>query len=130
GEIDAKHAQLLSAFAAATRSGDLKAMTQLLASDVRFVADGGGKGRSADTVVEGADRGARVIVDAMAPKAGQGGGDDFRMRFAIVNGLPGVIVDAPEGPVQTAAIEIEGGVIQAMYVVRNPAKLRHLKEQP
>ena len=48
------------------------------------------------------------------------------MRFAIVNGLPGVIVDAPEGPVQTAAIEIENGLILAMYVVRNPDKLRHL----
>src|SRR5262245_37706940 len=35
GQIDAKHAQLLSAFAAATQSGDLQAMTQLLASDVR-----------------------------------------------------------------------------------------------
>jgi hypothetical protein len=31
-------------------------------------------------------------------------------------------VDAPEGPVQTVAIEIEGGMIQAMYVVRNPDK--------
>src|SRR5262249_28993183 len=35
GEMDAKHAQLLSAFAAATHSGDLNALTQLLASDVR-----------------------------------------------------------------------------------------------
>src|SRR5262245_62487977 len=32
GEIDAKHAQLLSAFMAATQAGDLNAMTQLLAS--------------------------------------------------------------------------------------------------
>jgi RNA polymerase sigma-70 factor (ECF subfamily) len=125
-QIDAKHAQLLSAFAAATQSGDLKAMTQLLASDARFVADGGGKVRSTDRVVEGADRVARFIVDAMRPKAGQWWRDDFTMRFAIVNGLPGVIVDAPEGPVQTAAIEIEDGVIRAMYVVRNPDKLRHL----
>ena len=27
--------------------------------------------------------------------------------FATINGLPGVIVDAPQGPVQTAAFEIE-----------------------
>jgi RNA polymerase sigma-70 factor (ECF subfamily) len=27
---------------------------------------------------------------------------------------------------QTAAFEIEGGVIRALYVVRNPEKLRHL----
>src|SRR4051794_12079894 len=56
GEIDAKHAKLLSAFAAATQSGDLDALTQLLASDVRIVTDGGGKVRAALEVVEGADR--------------------------------------------------------------------------
>jgi hypothetical protein len=28
--------------------------------------------------------------------------------------------------VQTAAFEIEGDVIRALYVVRNPDKLRHL----
>jgi RNA polymerase sigma-70 factor (ECF subfamily) len=48
------------------------------------------------------------------------------MRFATINGLPGVIVDAPEGVVQTAAFEIEGDVIRALYVVRNVDKLRHL----
>ena len=52
--------------------------------------------------------------------------DDFRPRFAIINGLPGIIVDAPEGAVQTAAFEIEGDVVRALYVVRNPDKLRHL----
>jgi RNA polymerase sigma-70 factor (ECF subfamily) len=33
---------------------------------------------------------------------------------------------APDGPVQTAAFEIEGDVVRALYVVRNPDKLRHL----
>ena len=46
GEIDAKHTQLLSAFMAATQSGDLNALTQLLASDVRVWSDGGGKVRA------------------------------------------------------------------------------------
>jgi len=50
----------------------------------------------------------------------------FRPRFAVINGLPGVIVDAPEGAVQTTAFEIEDGMIRAIYVVRNPDKLRHL----
>ena len=52
------------------------------------------------------------------------------VRFATINGLPGVIVDAPEGAVQTAAFEIEGDVIRALYVVRNPDKLRHLAAAP
>jgi RNA polymerase sigma-70 factor (ECF subfamily) len=126
GEIDTKHAQLLSAFMAATRAGDVNRVMQLLASDVRFVTDGGGKVRAAREVIEGADRVAQLIVNGSRPHPGQWWREDFKLRFAVVNGLPGVIVDAPEGPVQTAAIEIEGGVIRAMYVVRNPDKLRHL----
>jgi len=126
GEIDAKHAQLLSAFVAATQSGDLNALTQLLASDVRVMTDGGGKVRSTLEVIDGADRVARLIVEATRKRPDTWWREDFTMRFALVNGLPGVIVDAPGGPVQTAAIEIEGGVIRALYVVRNPDKLRHL----
>jgi RNA polymerase sigma-70 factor (ECF subfamily) len=126
GGIDAKHAQLLSAFAAATQSGDLNALTQLLASDVRVVTDGGGKVRAASTVVDGADRAAQFLVDVTRKRPGAWWRDDFTVRPGTVNGLPGFIVDAPEGPVQTAAFEIEGDRIRAMYVVRNPDKLRHL----
>lgn len=130
GEIDAKHAKLISAFAAATQSGDLNALTQLLASDVRVVTDGGGKVRAAQKVVEGADRVAHFLVDATRKRPGAWWREDFTLRFAIINGLPGVIVDAPEGPVQTATFEIEGGVIRALYVVRNPEKLLHLASAP
>ena len=126
GEIDAKHAQLLSAFAAATQSGDLNALTQLLASDVRIVTDGGGKVRAALEVVEGADRAARFLVDVTRKRADAWWREDFRPRFAIINGLPGIIVEGSEGAVQTAAFEIEGDMIRALYVVRNPDKLRHL----
>ena len=104
GEIDAKHAQLISAFMAATQSGDLHAMKKLLASDVRIVTDGGGKVRSALEVIEGADRAAQFIVEATRKRADTWWRKDFTMRLAIINGLPGVIVDAPEGAVQTTAM--------------------------
>jgi len=126
GEIDSKHAQLISAFAAATQSGDLNALMQLLASDVHVVTDGGGKVKAAQTVIDGADRVARFLVDATRKRPGAWWRDDFTVRFATINGLPGVIVDGPEGPVQTAAFEIEDDVVRALYVVRNPDKLRHL----
>ncbi len=127
GEIDAKHAQLLSAFMAATQSGDLKALTQLLASDVRIWSDGGGKVRAARDVIDvGAERAARFLVDAARPHPGQWWRPEFTVRLATINGLPGVIVDGPEGPVQTVAFEIDGDVIRALYAVRNPDKLRHL----
>lgn len=126
GEIDAKHAKLMSAFAAATQSGDLRALTQMLASDVRVMTDGGGKVRSALNVIEGADRAARFLVEVTRKRPGAWWRDDFTVRFATINGLPGVVVDAPEGAMQTTAFEIEGNVIRAIYVVRNPDKLRHL----
>jgi RNA polymerase sigma-70 factor, ECF subfamily len=116
----------MSAFAAATQAGDLDALKQLLASDIRVVVDGGGKVRAARDVIEGPDRVAQFVVNASRPHKDQWWREDFTTRFAIINGLPGVIVDAPEGPVQTAAFEIEGDVIRALYVVRNPDKLRHL----
>jgi RNA polymerase sigma-70 factor (ECF subfamily) len=122
GDTGAKHEQFISAFVAATRSGDLGALTQMLASDVRVVTDGGGKAAAALNVIEGADHAARFLVGA----ARKGWREDFTLRFATINGLPGVILDAPEGPVQTTAFEVANGAIQALYVVRNPDKLRHL----
>ena len=122
GGMDAKHAELMSAFVAATRSGDLNALTHLLASDVRLMTDGGGKVAAALNVLEGADHAARFLVGATR----KGWREDYTLRFATINGLPGVILDGPGGPVQTTAFEIEGNVIRALYVVRNPDKLRHL----
>jgi RNA polymerase sigma-70 factor (ECF subfamily) len=124
GEIDARHAELMSAFVRATGSGDLNALKHLLANDVRVITDGGGKVAAALNVLDGADRVARFLIGATR----KGWREDFTLRFATINGLPGVVVDAPEGPVQTAAFEIEGGVIRALYVVRNPDKLRHLAQ--
>jgi RNA polymerase sigma-70 factor, ECF subfamily len=120
----------MSVFAAATQSGDLNALKQLLASDVRIVTDGGGKVRAALNVIEGADRVAQFVVDVTRKRTDAWWREEFTLRFATINGLPGIIVDAPEGPVQTAAFEIEGDVIRALYVVRNPDKLRHLAARP
>ena len=73
-------------------------------------------------VLEGVDRAARFLIGA----ARKGWRDDFTLRLTTINGLPGFIVDGPGGPVQTAAFEFAGDLIQAIYVVRNPEKLRHL----
>ena len=126
GSIDPKHAQLISAFAAATQSGDLTALMHLLASDARVITDGGGKVRAALNVIDGADSVAKFLIEVSRKRPDAWWRDDFTVRLATINGMPALIVDAPEGPVQTAAFEIEGDVVRALYVVRNPDKLRHL----
>jgi len=45
-------------------------LTQLPASDVRVVTDGGGKVRASQTVIDGADRAARFLVDATRKRHG------------------------------------------------------------
>jgi len=120
--IDPKHAELLSAFISATRSGDIEGLTRMLASDARVVTDGGGKVPAALNVIEGAERTAAFLAGV----ARKGWTDEMSLRFEVINGLPGLIVVGPNGLVQTTAFEFDGDVVTAIYVVRNPDKLRHL----
>jgi RNA polymerase sigma-70 factor (ECF subfamily) len=48
------------------------------------------------------------------------------VRAGFVNGLPGFVTLEADGELQTTALEIEDGKIAAIYVVRNPDKLKHL----
>jgi len=120
--IAPKHAALMSAFLAASRSGDVEGLKQLLASDARFVSDGGGKVPAALNVVEGGDRVASLLCGLVR----KGWTDDWSVQFEMINDLPGMIIRAPGRLVQTTAFELEGEIVKSIYVVRNPDKLRHL----
>jgi RNA polymerase sigma-70 factor (ECF subfamily) len=50
------------------------------------------------------------------------------IRFAWINGLPGFITREHDGVLQTTALLIEDDRVKAIYVMRNPDKLRHLEE--
>jgi RNA polymerase sigma-70 factor (ECF subfamily) len=117
-----RHRELLSAFVDAARSGDVDGLMNVLAHDVRFIADGGGKVPAALNVIEGADRTARFVAGVV--KNGLSPGTS--LRFTTINGLPGLIAYGTDGSVQSAAFEIDGDRIRAIYAVRNPDKLRHL----
>ena len=116
------HQQLVSAFVNAARSGDLQRLMGLLADDVRLMTDGGGKVVAAINVIEGADRAARFVVGAVSKGLPEGS----IIRITQINGLPGVIVSAPDGSVQSVAFEIVHHLVRAIYVVSNPEKLSHV----
>jgi RNA polymerase sigma-70 factor (ECF subfamily) len=120
--LDPKHAELVSAFMTASRSGDIATLTRLLTSDARLVTDGGGKAPAAPNVIEGADHVAAFLAGVVR----KGWTDEMSVRFETINGLPGLIFSGPSGLVQTTAFEIEDGLVKAIYAVRNPDKLRHL----
>jgi RNA polymerase sigma-70 factor, ECF subfamily len=48
------------------------------------------------------------------------------VRTGFINGLPGFVTLEADGELQTTTLDIEDGRITAIYVVRNPDKLRHL----
>jgi RNA polymerase sigma-70 factor, ECF subfamily len=114
---------LAEAFFAASRSGDMKALGAMLAADVSVHADGGGKRPALMEPVVGFDA-VMKLHEWLAAQFKKNGSKLVRTGF--VNGLPGFITLEADGELQTTALEIEDGKIEAIYVVRNPDKLRHL----
>jgi RNA polymerase sigma-70 factor (ECF subfamily) len=115
--------EIAEAFLAATRSGDMTAIGALLADDVSMHSDGGGKRHAAVREVLGARellrfyRGLAVMYRKYPSRL---------VRVGFVNGLPGFVTHEADGELQTTALEIEGGKVTAIYVMRNPDKLKHL----
>jgi RNA polymerase sigma-70 factor, ECF subfamily len=114
---------LAEAFFAASRSGDMKALGAMLAADVSLRADGGGKRPAATEPVFGFDA-VMKVHEYLAALFRENGSKLVRTGF--VNGLPGFITLEADGEFSTTALEIEDGKVAAIYVVRNPDKLRHL----
>jgi RNA polymerase sigma-70 factor (ECF subfamily) len=114
---------LADAFFTASRSGDMTALAAMLAADVSMHADGGGKRTAVVRPVWGS---AHVLKahKAFAVLYRKYGSELVRSVF--VNGLPGFVTREADGELQTTALEIEDGRIVAIYVMRNPDKLRHL----
>jgi hypothetical protein len=114
---------LAEAFYAASRSGDTDALRGMLAADVSVHADAGGKRPAATEPVLGLD--AVIKLHEYLAKWFRNNESKF-VRAGFVIGLPGFITLEADGELQTTAFEIEDGKIAAIYVVRNPDKLRHL----
>jgi RNA polymerase sigma-70 factor (ECF subfamily) len=114
--------EITAAFYSASRSGDMDQLHSLLATDVAFYSDGGGKRPAAKRVLIGLD-------DVMKLHAGLARvfarGASRIVRYGFINRLPGFVTAEYDG-VQTTALEITDGRIAGVYVMRNPDKLRHL----
>jgi RNA polymerase sigma-70 factor (ECF subfamily) len=122
--VDQAHGmEIAAAFFQASRGDGIANLGALLAQDVRFHADGGGKRPAVARILEGASE----VIRAHAALARLVHGPSELLRYAFVNGLPGFVTREPDGVLQTTALLIEDGLIRAIYVMRNPDKLRHLE---
>lgn len=116
--------RLAEAFRKAASSGDAGALAQLLAGDAVLYSDGGGKRTAALNPIRGADKIARFFIGVLRKQLAVGG---WEARPARINGLAGfVYAGSDDGEAQTIAFEPSGGRITAIYLVRNPDKLRRV----
>ncbi len=115
---------LAEAFFTASRSGDIKALGDMLAADVSLHADGGGKRSAAMVPILGFEAVVQLherLLPMFLSKPAK------LVRVGFINGLPGFVTLEADGWLQTTALDMEDGKITAIYVMRNPDKLRHLQ---
>jgi RNA polymerase sigma-70 factor (ECF subfamily) len=114
---------IAEAFFAASRSGDMQQLRSLLATDVAIYADGGGKRPAAAIPIVGIERvmQAHIGLARLYSK-----GPSQMLRYGLINGLPGFVSREADNEVQTTSLQIEDGRIVAIYVMRNPDKLRRI----
>ncbi|WP_066946219.1 RNA polymerase sigma-70 factor [Streptomyces lushanensis] len=115
--------ELATRFLDALKDGDVEALRNLLATDVRLVGDGGGKAPQLARAVTGAENVARVL-GAFFPRLTR---VDVTFEPHEVNGQPGVVFRDRDGRVlYILALDVLGGRIQTIRSVINPDKLGHL----
>ncbi|GHH93242.1 RNA polymerase sigma factor SigJ [Streptomyces capillispiralis] len=125
-EVDpAQRRDLTERFLAAATGGDLAGLMRLLAPDVRLVGDSGGKSRAPLRVLESADHVGRFLVGV----AGKGV-PDLTFRLLELNAGPAVLVLSGGKPDSVVQLDVADGRVQAVYVIRNPDKLRSLPTAP
>lgn len=115
---------IAQAFFEASRSGDMAALGAMLASDVALHSDGGGKRSAVIRPIFGS----RLVLQlhkALAVRFRKQGSQLVGACF--INGLPGFVTREADGELQTTALEIEDERIVAIYVMRNPDKMKHLR---
>ena len=108
-------------FLAATTSGNLAGLLELLSEDVTLWSDGGGRVAAALNPIYGAPKVARFFL-GLAKKFPS----HFTMRAARVNAGPGVIVYDRQQPYAVICPEIVEGHVIAFRIVNNPDKLQRV----
>ena len=115
--------ELAQRFFAAAEAGDTEGLKQLLANDVVFYGDGGGKGPAISKPLFGREPVFKFVNNlfTLGKKAG------VVVEPTLVNGEPGAIARDPDGGILSVlSIHFEDGQVQSIRSVVNPEKLAHI----
>jgi RNA polymerase sigma-70 factor (ECF subfamily) len=118
--------QITAQFLDASSNGDLQDLLLLLAKDVTFLSDGGGKVIAAIKPIHGAGKVARMLLAIRRKWLANA---NVISRNVEINGQPGII-QYLNGHIHSAIVlEIVDGRIQFIYSVRNPDKLKQICQE-
>jgi RNA polymerase sigma-70 factor (ECF subfamily) len=87
-------------------------------------SDGGGKRPAALNPIHGADKILRFLAGIARKNPAL---QAIEVRAATINGLAGFVLREQDGAIDTMAFEHRDGRIVAIYITRNPDKLRHVR---
>jgi RNA polymerase sigma-70 factor (ECF subfamily) len=110
---------ILHQFLRACLDGDMDGLLGLLANDIVFYADSGGKVPAARHPIRGADTVARAILGHVRKEL-----KDFHFRVARINGQPGMVFYRNGVPAVLLTLELLDGQIWEIDVIANPDKLQ------
>ncbi len=111
-------AELTNRFFVAAATGDLNGLMSMLAPNVVWTADSGGKVSAARRPVAGAERVARLIVGLVRLSSNEG-----RVEPAVYNSAPALLLYTGQQLEGVVTFEIADGKIAHFYAMRNPDKL-------
>jgi RNA polymerase sigma-70 factor, ECF subfamily len=117
--------EIVRRFRHACATGDVEELMAVLHSDAELIADGGGKASAATRPVLGADRIAKFVLGY----AGKLHWSESDFELVTINAMPGLLMRHPVSGDGTYSFDIADGRIRAIYVVRNPDKLRRFLER-
>jgi RNA polymerase sigma-70 factor (TIGR02957 family) len=116
--------ELTSLFLAAASGGDMTSLLERLAPDVLFYGDSGGLGETTFIAPVFGREQVAELVRVQVERTRQLGAS---LRPIWVNAQPGVLAcDADGDLIAVIAFDVLDGLVQAIRVVANPEKLRHL----
>lgn len=115
--------ELARRFFEAAAGGDVDALLAMLAPDVVFHGDGGGKAQAVPRPLHGQVQVTRFLTGLFR----RGRVLKGSLRLAWVNGQPGAVTYDAEGRVVSVlALDVADGIVQAIQSVVNPDKLGHV----
>jgi len=116
------HQQLLNRFLQAVTTGETTALMNLLAEDVTFWADGGGKVKGAAT----RQMSGRLSVARFLLGTRRFWPEEFQSEAEEINGQTALIIRTGKKAFSVLVLDVENGQIRTIWAIANPDKLTRI----